>query len=135
MTDLRVFTLCLLHVFVVRMSSVLKNILYLSRLFQVINRIGNTFLTLREFSTVIERFVFGYDVHQVIEESSTFAAESESLFQLVPSLKDSSSEDFKKFHDFTVECGHPMVSVLVSDYQFCRKCGQALVLEKSATWS
>ena len=130
MTDLRVFTLCLLHVFVVRMSSVFKNILYLSRLFQVINRIGNTFLTLREFSTVIERFVFGYDVHQVIEESSTFAAESESLFQLVPSLKESSSEDFKKFHDFTVECGHPMASVLVSDHQFCRKCGRALVLEK-----
>ena len=48
----------------------------------------------------------------------------------MPSLKESSSQDFKKFHDFVVECAHPMASVLVSDYQFCRKCGRALVLEK-----
>ena len=60
------------------MSNVFKNILHLSRLFLVINRIGNTFLNLREFSIVVERFVFGYDVRQVIEESSMFAAESES---------------------------------------------------------
>lgn len=60
------------------MSNVFKNILHLSRLFLIINRIGNTFLNLREFLTVVERFVFGYDVHQVIEESSMFAAESES---------------------------------------------------------
>ena len=62
-----------------KMSSVFKNVLYLSRLFLVINRIGNTFLNLKEFSTVVERFVFGYDVHQVIEDSSTFAAETISV--------------------------------------------------------
>ena len=92
-----------------------------------LNRIGRTFLNLREFTTVVERYVFGYDVQQ---DSSTFSAECKSLFQLVPSLNESSPEEFKKFHDFTVECGHPISSVLVSVHQFCRKCGQALVLEK-----
>ena len=112
------------------MASVFKNFSYLSRLLLVINWIGNAFLNLRELTTVVERYVFGYDVQQVAEDSSTFAAECNSLFQLVPGLKESSPEEFRKFHDFTVECGHPMSSVLVSEYQLCRKCGQSLVLDK-----
>ena len=111
------------------MASIFNNFAYLSRLLRMVNRIGRTFLNLREFTTVVER-VFGYDVQQDIEDSSTFSAECKSLFQLVPSLNESSPEEFKKFHDFTVECGHPISSVLVSDHQFCRKCCQALVLEK-----
>ena len=112
------------------MPSVFKFFSYLSRLLLVISRIGNTFLNLREFTTVVERFVFGYDAQQVIEDSSTFVAESGSLLQLVPSLKESSHEELKQFHDFTLECGHPIASLLVSQHQSCRKCGQALVLEK-----
>ena len=108
------------------MAIVFKHFSYLSRLLLVISRIGNAFLILREFTAVVERFVFGYNVHQVIERSSTFAAESESLFQLVPSLKESSPEEFKKIHNFTVKCGHPMASVLVSEQTSCRKCGQVL---------
>ena len=96
----------------------------------MISWIGKTFLNLREFTTVVERFVFGYDVHQVVECSSPFVAESESLFRLVPSLQESSTELFKKFRDFTVECGQPVASVLVSERQSCRKCGQVLTLEK-----
>ena len=66
-----------------------------------------------------------YNVHP--EHSNTFAAESESLVQLVPSLKESSPEEFKKFQkNSTVECEHPMTSVLVSEQKSCRKCGQAL---------
>ena len=112
------------------MASVFKNFSHLSRLLLVVYWIGKTFLNLREFTTVVQRYVFGYEVHQDIEDSSTFAAECKSLFQLVPSLNESCADEFQKFHDFTVECGHPMSSVLVSDHQFCRKCGQALVLEK-----
>ena len=62
-----------------------------------INKIGNTFLNLKEFMTVVERFVFSYDVHQVIEDSSTFAAECKSFFQFVPSLKESSPKEVKNF--------------------------------------
>ena len=96
----------------------------------MISWIGKTFLNLREFTTVVERFVFGYDVHQVVECSSPFVAESESLFQLVPSLQESSTEQFERFRDFTVECGKPVASVLVSERRSCRKCGQVLILEK-----
>ena len=65
---------------------------YLSRLLLVINRIGNTFHKLREFTTVVERFLFGYDVHQVIEDGSTFADECKRFFQLLLSLEESSPE-------------------------------------------
>ena len=121
------------------MAIVFKHFSYLSRLLLVISRIGNAFLNLREFTAVVERFVFGYNVHQVVEHSSTFAAESESLFQLVPSLKESSPEEFKKFHNFTVECEHPMTSVLVSEQKSCRKCRKCYQVldrlgEKNATW-
>ena len=44
---------------------------------------------------MVERFVFSYDIYQVIEDSSMLAVESESLFQLVPSLKEGGPEDFK----------------------------------------
>jgi len=98
----------------------------------VISRIGNTLLNPREFTTLVERFVFGYDVHQLIEDSSRFAAKSGSLRQLVPNLKESSPQEFKQFHDFTVECVHPMACVFVSEHQSCRKCGRALVLEKKS---
>ena len=35
--------------------------------------------------TVVEHFVFRYNVHQAFECSSSFVAGRESLFQLVPS--------------------------------------------------
>ena len=118
------------------MAIVFKHFSYLSRLLLVISRIGKAFLILREFTAVVERFVFGYNVHRVVEHSSTFAAESESLFQLVPNLKESSPEEFKKFHNLTVECEHSLTSVLVSEQNSCRKCCQVLdrVGEKNATW-
>ena len=122
------------------MASVFKHVSYLSRLLLVISRIGNAFLILREFTAVVERFVFGYNVHQVIERSSTFAAESESLFQLVPRLRESSPEEFKNFLITSLSnvSIHAMTSVLVSEQKSCRKCGQVLdrlgEKKKNATW-
>ena len=74
------------------MASIFNNFSYLSRLLLVVNSIGRTFLNLREFTTVVECYVFGYDVQQDSEDSSTFSAECQSLFQLVPSLNESSPE-------------------------------------------
>lgn len=76
------------------MASVFKNFSHLSRLLLVVYWIGKTFLNLREFTTVVQRYVFGYDAHQDIEDSSTFAAECKSLFQLVPSLNESCADEF-----------------------------------------
>ena len=120
------------------MASVFKHVSYLSRLLLVISRIGYAFLILIEFTAVVERFVFGYNIHQVIERSSTFAAESESLFQLVPRLRESSPEEFKNFITSLSNVSiHAMTSVLVSEQKSCRKCGQVLDRlgeNKNATW-
>ena len=68
------------------MASIFKNFSYLSRLLLVVNSIGRTFLNLREFTTVVERYVFGYDVQQDIEDSSTFSAECRDLVYTPKSL-------------------------------------------------
>jgi len=93
------------------MPSIFKNFSYLSRVLHVISWLGNNFLNLTEFTSVVARFVFGYDSQHAMEDGSTFAAESASLLQLVPGLSESSQDEFKQFHDFTLECGHPMATI------------------------
>ena len=99
------------------MASLFSSYVHLSRLFFVLGRIGSIFLSLTEFRSVIQKFVYGSNPSEVIEDSTTFVAETESLLQLCPSLKETSHEEFKMFHDFTVNCGQPLATVLVSQRQ------------------
>ena len=43
-----------------------------------------------------------------------------------------SEREFQEFHDFTLSCGQPMGTVLVSERVKCRKCDKTLVLEKTS---
>lgn len=113
------------------MASLFSSYVHLSRLFFVLGRIGSIFLSLTEFRSVIQKFVYGSNPSEVIEDSTTFVAETESLLQLCPSLKETSHEEFKMFHDFTVNCGQPLSTVLVSQRQSCRKCSATLTLDKN----
>lgn len=113
------------------MHSIFRNYVYLLRLFFVLSRIGNVFLYINEFRSVIQKFVYGDNPSEVTEDSTAFATETESLLQLCPALKESSDEAFKAFHDFTVNCGQPLGTVLVSERQSCRKCSNSLTLDKN----
>lgn len=119
------------------MGSVFNDYTLLSRLIFAINTVGHIFLSLTQFTSVVKRFVYGQNPEEAnfndpthIEESKTFAAETESLLEICPSLKETNNPDFKKFHDFTLACGLPLGTVLVSERQSCRKCTKSLTLDK-----
>ena len=117
---------------IIEMASVFTDYACLSRIFFFINTIGDVFLTLRDFTTVVKRFVYGEETQDDLgSESNEFGAEISSLLQLCPGLLDLSTTRFKLFHEFSVSCGRPLATVLISSRQVCRKCMKALtVLEK-----
>ena len=101
------------------MASLFKDNACFSRLSFVIHTIGNVFLGLLDFTSIVKRFVFRQDAENPDsnnrEECSTFAAETMSLLQLCPSLRETTNEQFREFHDFTVSCGQPLATVLMSN--------------------
>lgn len=114
------------------MASLFKNNAGFSRLSFVIHIIGNVFLGLLDFTSIVKRFVFGQDAGNPdstnSEECCTFAAETMSLLQLCPNLRETTNEQFREFHDFTVSCGQPLATVLITNRQTCRKCKKDLTV-------
>lgn len=47
-----------------------------------------------------------------------------------PVLQEPSNKQFKEFHDFSISCGLPLPSVLISARKLRRKCGKALKVEE-----
>jgi hypothetical protein len=115
------------------MSSLLDNHLHLSRLFFVFNAIGNIFFKALNVTSVIKGFVFRKNQETGKEDTNnavkSFVSEAQSLLYLHPSLLSSDKQLFKEFHDFTLMCGQPMASVLVSKQENCRKCCKTLVVD------
>ena len=58
-----------------------------------------------------------------------FRAEAESMLYMQPTLLLPEQTRFKRFHDFTIACGQPMATVLVSAKDHCRNCNKNLVVE------
>lgn len=116
------------------MASIFKDFGCLSRVIFVVNTIGNVFLSLYDFTSVVKRFDYGNEASDdstINEETTSFRTQTTSLVQLCPGLLETPMAQFKKFHDFTVSCGRPLATVLVTHRLACRKCGNPLtVLEK-----
>ncbi|CAB4016880.1 Hypothetical predicted protein [Paramuricea clavata] len=53
-----------------------------------------------------------------------------SLVYLHPSLATDYKKTFKEFHDFTLSCGSPMGTILVSSRTICHKCERPLSVEQ-----
>ena len=108
------------------MADVLKNFSYLSRVIFVIHTKGNVSLRILTFISVVKQFVLGkalQDEEKKTEhELRTFTAETKMLLHLDPSLLLPERETFRNFHDFSVGCGQPLGTVLVSERQSCRRC-------------
>ena len=117
------------------MAGVFTDYAKLLRLFLVFHLIGDVFLALLKLSDVVKRFVYregssdsSGDSSQV--DAATFVAQAQSLVQLYPQLQEPANKQFKDFHDFSISCGLPLGSVLISDRKSCRKCGKALKVEE-----
>lgn len=114
----------------------LNNYQALSRLFFIYKSFGEVIFKVFNFTSVVQRYVSG-DKHpnMAASESSAkdevkmFAAESESVMFLNPSLGITEKEQFKEFHDFALECQQPMGTIFCSSFDNCRKCGKALAIE------
>ena len=115
------------------MATMMENYLHLSRLFFVFKTIGDIFFKTFNFTSIIRRFVF--EEHQDMASEDTnnavqsFAAEAESVLYLHPTLLSSHKDLFKEFHDFTLMCGQPMASILVTTQENCRQYGKTLVVD------
>ena len=98
------------------MVDVLNNYTYLSKVILEIQTEGNLFLRITSFGAAVKRFVDGVYPDNKVQESEVvvFRAEIESLLHLCPALEEGEAETFRKFHNFMVDCGHPLGSVLVS---------------------
>lgn len=84
-------------------------------------------------SSVVKSFV--YSENDTESDSSTskavksFAAESESVIYLEPSVLRSDKDLFREFHDYTVLLGQPMATVIVSNEEKCRQCSKNLLVD------
>ena len=104
---------------------------YLSKVILAIQTVGNVFLRITTFGAAVKRFVYGVCPDDEVQESevAVFEAEIESLLRICPALEEGEAETFRKFHNFTVDCGHPLGSVLVCQKETCRKCNKPLKLD------
>ena len=119
------------------MNSFFENPLKMFRLFYVLSVIGTPVL----YVTSIVRTVYNYVCGETpgsrecsveskpseMEEGlcENFCASVDNLFHLFPeisSFTEASNNFFKQFHDFSLEIGVPVATVLVSKKKKCRKC-------------
>ena len=123
------------------MAGVFGDYSQLFRLFHVINFVFVRFVSISSFASVIKRFVWRENPERVLqlkkkkfshtsgEENSMFVAETASLLDLFPELSKEDTEVFKtSFHDFSVNCGIPIATILASKQENCRMCKKPLLL-------
>ena len=115
------------------MATLLESYLHLSRLFFVFNTIGDIFFKFLNLTSIITRFVFQDHQDTASKETNnaikSFASEAQSVLYLHPMLLSSVKDLFKEFHDYTLMCGQPMASILVTTQEDCRQCGKTLVVD------
>ena len=61
--------------------------------------------------------------------NSIFVTETQNLLHFHSSLLKSDRELFRDFHDFSLNCGKPIATVLNSSREICGKCGKKLAFE------
>lgn len=113
----------------------------LFRLFHVINIVGARVVSISTFASVIRKFVWGDNPENEVnskkrkktdsfdEKESMFVAETDSLLDLFPEIRKEGSEVFNSFHNFSVSCGNPMATILVTKQETCRMCKKPLLLD------
>ena len=110
---------------------------FLSRLFYVFQLIGESFLAVSQFSSVVRLFVLNGPDSSVDDCEKgdealdiKFVSEAKSLLYLHGSLVKNYKEKFLEFSDFSLNCGMPVGSVLMSSREVCRRCGCALFVDE-----
>ena len=116
------------------MAGFLADRMRLFRFLSVINFVGTSFLKLCSFTSVVKRFVCGEKEEIVVDgkrkrldgEDASFARVVEGFFYLFPEFGEV-ERGFPDFHNFSLNSGKPMPTVLVSLQERCRGCNNLAV--------
>ena len=123
-----------------QMKSYLNNRVILGRLIFVLQAVGDFFLFLPRFCGVVRRYVVsgglqatentGGIEHEDEVVDQKFACETRGLLYLdrQQCLTKGLKKSFKHFHDFTLNCGAPIGTILMSSRSTCRRCNGKLLV-------
>ena len=117
------------------MSNLLDNYSGPSRLQYAFTTIGDIFSKTVNLASVIKLYVYN---HQALEEDTPeedvgiFTAATQSLLYVHSDLLITERNRFREFHDFSLMCGQPMATVLLSSKENCRNCHNQLYLDPKA---
>lgn len=106
------------------MANLLDNFTRMSKLQYVFTTIGDIFFKTLSLASVVKRYVYDEQPLQQKEqdqEVAIFCAETQSLTYLHSGILTSERERFREFHDFTVMCGQPMATVLLTTTKCLQK--------------
>ena len=114
------------------MSDLLNNYPRLSRLQFVFSTIGDIFSKIVKFAAIVRQYVYHKqptDVDKPNDNVAIFSAEAKTLRFLHSEMLMSEKDRFREFHDYTLMCGQPMATVLLSPQEICKKCHKQLSLD------
>lgn len=114
------------------MSNLLGNSSRLSRLLFVFTTIGDLFFKTVNLASVIKRYVYNSEQPEETtseDDIAIFTAESQSIRYLHSDLLIPERDRFREFHDYTLLCGQPMATVLLSSKENCKNCHKNLSLD------
>lgn len=103
------------------------------RLFKVsfvFRSVGDIFLRLLDLRSIVKEFVYGEADSSSSKSGSSsldvesFVAESESVLYMYPGILLQNEHLFQEFHNFSLERGKPMATILVTHRKQCRNCGK-----------
>ena len=79
--------------------------------------------------SVVERFVSRHNGGEHNSSLDNFIVETQSLLYLHPSSLRSEKEQFHYFHDFTLQCGTPLGTILAAKRDSSRNCRKKLATD------
>jgi len=104
------------------MAGLSDNFEHLSHLFFVLKTVSDSVLKVTGLMSVVERFVSCHNREEHNGSLNNFIAETQSLLYLHPSSLRSEKEQFRDFHDFTLQCATLLGTILAAKRDNCRNC-------------
>ena len=114
------------------MESLLSNFNRVLRVAFVFQTVGSIFLHVSNLASIVRQYVYGNTDSNTTMNVNAFTAEAQTLLYLTPDVVMSSARQFQQFHDFTLQNGLPMATILITQREDCRKCGKPLLIEKNS---
>jgi len=114
------------------MANLLSNLKRLFKVSFVFHTVGDIFLNISNVAQIVRQYVYGEAETKGTTDVTTFIAEASTLLYLNPEVVMSKEHQFQQFHDFTIEKGIPMATILITTRKECRNCGKQLLLDKNS---